>query len=83
MLTADTLASDRGASDDHAQAEEQPPSTLIEYCASENSMLGVVGSELGINVVRCTETQNNVDEPATQGILQKIVEDNPGMHLWG
>ena len=82
-LTADTLSSDRGANDNHAQAQEHPPSMLIEYCTSEDSMLGVVGSKLGINVVRCTKTENNVEEPAMQGVLQKIVEDNPRTHLWG
>ena len=69
-------SSARGAQDSNAKV-------LIEYCTSEHSMLGVVGAELDIQVVRCTKTQNNVEDPETQNRLLKLIAEYPGTNLWG
>ena len=56
---------------------------LIEFCASQDSMLGVVGKEYGIHVVRCTETSLNVEKGGVIKSLEQIVEKHPGCDLHG
>ena len=54
---------------------------LIEFCTSPDSMLGKVGKDLGVQVIRCTETHMNVEHDATMDILIKVIESNPGVDL--
>ena len=56
---------------------------LIEFCTSQDSMLGVVGKEYGIHVVRCTETSLNVEQGGVIKSLEQIVEKHPGCDLHG
>ena len=55
---------------------------LIEFCTSPDSM-GKVGKDLGVQVIRCTETHMNVGHDATMNIRIKMIEANPGVDLWG
>ena len=92
VLTSQTLemtASDRrvkdssSSSDPKALLSEYVPNVLIERYASEDSMLGIVGAEFGIRVMRCFKTQNIVEGPATHERLKQTGENNPGAQLWG
>lgn len=56
--------------------------TLIEYCASEESKLAVVGNEYGVNAVRCTESSLKVDEPGVEKSLTELVTEKPGLDRW-
>eukprot|EP00435_Cladocopium_sp_Y103_P043609 s1043_g12.t1 len=57
--------------------------TLVEFCASAESMMGKVGKDLGVHEVRCSEGHLNVKSDKTMEILHGMVESKPGLDLWG
>ena len=56
---------------------------LIEFCTSEDSTIGKVGHQHGVHVIRCTETNLNVDDPKTEKALLDIIQSKPGIDLLG
>ena len=56
---------------------------LIESCTSPDSMMGKVGKDLGVQVIRRTETHMNVEHCATMDIFTKMIESNPSVDLSG
>ena len=52
---------------------------LIESCTSPDSMMGKVGKDLGVQVIRCTETRMNVEHDTLMDIPIRIIESNPGV----
>ena len=57
--------------------------SLVEFCTSAESMMGKVGKDLGVYVVRCSEGHLNVESDKTMEILHGMVESKPGLDLWG
>ena len=57
--------------------------TLIEFCTSSDSMMGKVGKDLGVHVIRCSENHLNVESDETIKVLDGIIETKPGADLWG
>lgn len=46
---------------------------LIEFYTSQDSMMGKVGKDLGVQVIRCTETHMNVEHDTT--MVESYEED--------
>ena len=57
--------------------------TLIEFCTADDSMMGKVGKDSGVHVIRCSESHLNVEDKGTMKVLLNIVETKPGVDLWG
>ena len=57
--------------------------TMIEFCASDDSMMGRVAKEVGVHIVRCTETNLNIENDGVTKSLVELVEEKPGTDLWG
>ena len=57
--------------------------TMIEFCASNDSMMGKVAKEVGVHMVRCTESNLNVEDDGVTKSLVELVEEKPGTDLWG
>ena len=57
--------------------------TMIEFCASDDSMMGRVAEEVGVHIVRCTETNLNIEDDGVTKSLVELVEEKPGTDLWG
>jgi hypothetical protein len=57
--------------------------TLIEFCTADDSMMGKVGKDSGVHVIRCSESHLNVEDKGTMKVLYNIVDTKPGVDLWG
>ena len=57
--------------------------TLIEFCTADDSMMGKVGKDSGVHVVRCSESHLTVEDKGTMKVLYNIVDTKPGVDLWG
>ena len=57
--------------------------TMFEFCCDEDSTLGQVNEEFGINHFRLTEKNSNVEDPKQVESLKKLVQLFPGCDLWG
>ena len=55
---------------------------FIELCTEPTSNLGKVGDLMGIEVIRCTKEENNLEHDGTVDKLKDIIEENPGIDLW-
>ena len=56
---------------------------MIEFCASDDSIIRKVAKEVGVHVVRCTESSLNVEDDGVTKSLVALVEEKPGTDLWG
>ena len=56
---------------------------LFEFCCDENSALGQVNAEYGVDHFRLTEANSDVSNPAQIKSLEKLVSLFPGSDLWG
>ena len=57
--------------------------TMIEFCASDDSMMGRMAEEVGVHIVRRTETNLNIESDGVTKSLVELVEEKPGTDLWG
>ena len=46
-------------------------------------MMGKVGKDSGVHVIRCFESHLNVEDKGTMKVLYNIVGTKPGVDLWG
>ena len=65
-----------------AQAGLPGKGKFIELCTEPTSNLGKVGDLMGIEVIRCTKEENNLEHDETVDKLKDIIEENPGIDLW-
>ena len=55
----------------------------LEFCTADDSMMGKVGKDSGVHVIRCSESHLNVEDKGTMKVLYNIVDTKPGVDLWG
>ena len=57
--------------------------TLFEFCCDENSTLGQINEERGINHFRLTTKNSDMSSQWENDSLLKVMEQFPGCDLWG
>ena len=57
--------------------------TLFEFCCDENSTLGQINEERGINHFRLTTKNSDMSSQWENDSLLKVIEQFPGCDLWG
>ena len=56
---------------------------LLEFCCDQNSMMGKIGDEIGINIVRLHEGFADLRDHNAIEQLKEFVRLHPGVSIWG
>ena len=64
------------------KAKTKDEETMFEFCCEENSMLGRLNEEYGINHFRLTSKNSDMSCPTQAESLKKMIQLFPGSDLW-